>query len=170
MMLFMSLGAGLPNLHPALVHFPLALLPVAVALDLATLLLRRPTWLDRAAPVLYAMGALGAGAAFLAGEEAEEGLRGLQPAVASLIDEHSDWATRTLWIFVVVAVLRIGIFWYERRSSRGGPRALRYVVLLAAGAGLWLLAETADHGGALVYRHGVAVQPAGAAGPSEAPP
>ncbi|HUG44872.1 MAG TPA: DUF2231 domain-containing protein [Acidobacteriota bacterium] len=39
----------LPNLHPLVVNFPLALLPLALAFDLFSLLLRRHLWLDRAA-------------------------------------------------------------------------------------------------------------------------
>lgn len=35
----------LPNLHPAVVHLPLGLLPVAVLVDAGSLLLRNQQWL-----------------------------------------------------------------------------------------------------------------------------
>ncbi len=169
MILLMWLLPGLPNLHPALVHFPLAIFPAAVVFDLAALFLRRVAWLDRAATALYVLGAMGAGAAYLAGEEAEEGLHGLPAAVGVLIDQHSVWAARALWTIVALALLRLGLAWHERRRAVSGYRPLRYAVLVVAAAALWLLVETADRGGALVYRHGVAVQPAGAAEPPAIP-
>ncbi|MGH9751135.1 MAG: DUF2231 domain-containing protein, partial [Candidatus Polarisedimenticolia bacterium] len=52
--IFPSLGA-LPNLHAAVVHFPVALLVVAFAFDLGSFLLRRRVWIDRAAVALYVL-------------------------------------------------------------------------------------------------------------------
>jgi len=40
MTVFLAESAALPNLHPAFVHFPIALLPVAILLDLAGILIR----------------------------------------------------------------------------------------------------------------------------------
>lgn len=53
---------SLPNLHPAAVHFPLALLPAAVLFEALSLALRRrAAWAERAACGLYVASALGAG-------------------------------------------------------------------------------------------------------------
>ena len=51
---------ALPNLHPALVHFPIALLPMALLFEILGLTFRRQDWLERAAVSLYAAAALGA--------------------------------------------------------------------------------------------------------------
>ncbi|HZI93071.1 MAG TPA: DUF2231 domain-containing protein, partial [Patescibacteria group bacterium] len=152
---------NLPNLHPAVVHFPIALWLAAVLFDVACLMIRRHRWIDLTATSLYAMGALGAGAAYLAGEWAEDSLIDLPASLETLVEDHSDWAWWTLIVFAVVAALRLVIL----RVDRGvGHRltGVRWLVLLAALGGTWALVETADRGGALVYRHGVAVTPANA--------
>jgi uncharacterized membrane protein len=149
--------ASLPNLHPALVHFPLALLPIAVLLDLLSLLLRRRRWPDRAAAALYALGAIGAAAAYLSGDEAEDGLGRLPPPSLLLVADHADWAWRTLWIFAALASARIVLAWRARRDGAARVRVLRACLLAVAAGGLWSLVGTAERGGALVYRHGIAV-------------
>lgn len=148
---------SLPNLHPALVHFPIALLLTAIGFDLACLLMRRQVWLDLAAAALYTLGALGAGAAYLAGRQAADSVGRVSPAAEVLMTQHSDWAFYTLLAFAGIATLRIGIAWWGRSQTVIRVHRLRLLVLLAAVGGQWLLFETADRGGALVYRHGVAV-------------
>ena len=150
-------GTALPNLHPALVHFPIALLSAAVLFDAACLALRRQVWLDRAAAALYGLGALGAWAAFLAGGSAEEGLRDVAPPVEALIEQHEEWAERTLWSVAILALARVAFAWWQRREPEVRRLGARMGILALAGVAMWLMMQTADFGGALVYRHGVAV-------------
>lgn len=152
----------LPNLHPALVHFPIALLPVALAFDAVSLVpaVRRRRWLEVATPALYALTALAAWITTWSGQEAEESLPGLPRSVRHLIHEHEEWAERFLYTVAVVAVVRLALAWWasrEGRSDRAVTLALRGLVLAGGLGGLALLAATADHGGGLVYRAGVAV-------------
>ena len=155
-------ATSLPNLHAALVHFPLALLPLAAGFDLACLL-RRRAWLDRTATLLWTLGALVAWAALAAGKRAADGFSGVPPRVQPAIGEHSDWAHWTLYLFAVVAALRLALWWRDRGGDRPSALPLRSLVLLASLAGLWLLVETADRGGALVYEHGLGVRGTAAA-------
>jgi len=157
-------GTSLPNLHPAVVHFPVALFLTALLFDVACLLVRRARWLDPAAAALYALAAISAVVAYRAGRAAEDSLVGIAPAIEPLLAEHADWAWWTVWAFTTVAAVRVAIAWSDRHLLERGIVTARLAVLAAALAGAWLLFETAEHGGALVYRHGVAV--AGAAGPS----
>ena len=46
-----------PNLHPLVIHFPIALLIVAAFADLVDTLFARPRWLASAATTLFALGA-----------------------------------------------------------------------------------------------------------------
>jgi uncharacterized membrane protein len=149
----------LPNLHPLLVHFPIAFWAGAIVLDLACMLLRRSAWLDRAAATLYAFGAAGAGAAYLAGRKAEDSLVAVPATVQPLIAAHADWAWWTLLTLSGAAAVRLLVAWRGRTRDSLGSQAARSVVLLCAVAGAVLVAGTADRGGALVYRHGVAVTP-----------
>jgi uncharacterized membrane protein len=148
---------SLPNLHPAVVHFPIALLPAALLFDLVCLLRPTWTWLDRGAAALYVLAAAGAGAAFWAGDEAAESLGPLLPAAKAILEEHEDLARYSLIAISVLAVLRLALAWREHDRPRIGAGPLRWVLLLGGFAALALLATTADHGGSLVYRHGVAL-------------
>ncbi|MBI4916946.1 MAG: hypothetical protein HY825_13945 [Acidobacteria bacterium] len=150
-------STALPNLHPAFIHFPVALLITAVALDLVVVLFRRLTWLDRTAALLYVLGAIGSLAAYFSGRSAADSMRGLSgPAQAAMWD-HGDWALYTTAAFVVIAVLRGVVAWRESKSDRIRIGPLRAIVLIAALLGQGLVFETADRGGALVFRHSIAV-------------
>lgn len=160
---------ALPNLHAAVVHFPIALLPLALLADLASFLRQSRFGLERLATGLYALGALSAGIAFWAGHEAAAGLSDLPPAVHGHIAGHSDWALYTVWVFFGVAVVRIGVAWRERREPVRLLRPVKVLILITSIVGQWLLIGTADRGGALVYRYGVAVATVGAAASRDDP-
>ena len=149
---------SLPNLHPAVVRFPIALLSLAVGLDVLALLPRRPAWLDRAIAGLFLLGALAAGAAFLTGRAAEDGLKDLPPAVEPFVASHADAAR---WTAITFA-------WRRRHEAVLRPGALWIATFLGTVGGLALLLTTADRGGALVFRHGVAVTPPASVGPTAA--
>jgi uncharacterized membrane protein len=160
----MDAWGSLPNLHPAVVHFPIALLPAALLFDFVCLLRPTWTWLDRGAAALYALAAAAAGAAFWAGTEAAETLGPLAPAARALLDEHQDHARYSLIAMSVLAVLRLALAWREHDRPRIGGGPLRWILLFGGCGALALLATTADHGGSLVYRQGVAVQSSAAPG------
>jgi uncharacterized membrane protein len=160
---------SLPNLHPAVVHFPIAILPLAVLVDAAGLALRRRVRLDAAAVVLYGIGLGAAGAAYWAGRQAADSLVDLPPKAPALIGAHADWALYTLWTFAILAALRGGAAWVFRHRAGATPVAVRVALLVVALPGLGLLLGTADRGGALVYRHGIAVSAQVHAPPTSAP-
>ncbi|HUD72920.1 MAG TPA: DUF2231 domain-containing protein [Dongiaceae bacterium] len=164
-------SSGLPNLHPALVHFPLALAPAALLFDLLLLFAPRRSWLDRAATALWCLAAGGAFAAVRAGEAARAALAPLAPEVRSLLREHDRLGTNSLWTLAVIAVVRGLLTWRDLRIDVVPRDFLRFVLLAAGAGGLVLLAATADHGGRLVYQHAVAVTPQAApVTPAAAPP
>ena len=140
---------ALPNLHPALVHFPIALSGVALAFDLVALARRGLG--SGAAFVLWWLAAVGGLAAYLAGDAAADGLGMLAPAAERAIGLHSDSAWWTLLGLGAVALLRSVSF-----AGRGGRPVVWLGVVAGVGVQLLVL-RTADLGGALVYHHGVAV-------------
>lgn len=144
---------SLPNLHPALVHFPIALLPAAVLFDLLSHW-RERDWLAKAATVLYGLAALGAWAAYEAGEDAADSLGVLVPQIQLHVNEHSDFGHYTFWLLVALALVRIGLDFWDRDRQKKAPRIF---VLFVALGGVGLLFRTADLGGGLVYQHGLAV-------------
>lgn len=146
---------SLPNLHPAIIHFPIALLSVAVVADLLALVVRRQDWLYRAAALLWAFGGLGAWAAVEAGEDAAHSLSHLPPQVVEHLSTHSDWGHYTLYVVGPLVLLRLALAWWDRDFRQ---TALRVLHLVAGVVAVGMVFYTADLGGGLVYEHGVAVE------------
>ncbi len=144
--------SALPNLHPALIHLPLAAIPLALLLD-GVAVATRALWLDRAAVLLWLTGALGAAAAVLSGRDAADGLAAIPAEAEALLGAHSDLAHQVLFALLAFAAVR------AVPTLRGAaPRSPARVGLLLVGAGLQVpLVIAADRGGSLVYDHGVAV-------------
>lgn len=160
-------ATALPNLHPAVVHFPIACLPLALAFEAAGLALRRQRWPTPAATTLYIVGALSAWLALWAGEQAADGLVGVPATAQPRIGEHSDWAHYALYSMIAIAAIRLFI---QLRPGLSDHRGARLGVLVLGFVALGLLGKTADLGGSLVYEHGLAVKPAAqASGPVEVP-
>jgi uncharacterized membrane protein len=142
-----------PNIHPLLVHFPIALLYAAVVVDLVGFACWCNKPLRQAATLLYALGAIGAIAAYLTGHAASQSI--WLPGMAEpVLKEHWDWAWRTVWFFPIVTAGRLVLL----RSTRREPAVALVIALALVGlVGMGLLLETGDRGGRLVYQHGVGI-------------
>ena len=140
-----------PNIHPLLVHFPLALLIAAAAVDIMSLTFRRNKPLRESATLLYVLGTMAAAATYVTGRAAAQAI--WLPGMAEpVLGEHWDWALRTVWFFTIVTVLRLVFLRPSRRDP--GPTIVA-AFALAGLMGIGLLIETGDRGGRLVYQHGV---------------
>ena len=146
-----------PSLHVMVVHFPIAFIAFAPLLDIACLVFRDRVWLDRAAAAMYLLGTLGAGAAYLLGEEAAEAIQTISPAAESVLADHEAQAVITLVVLAVATLIRLMVTWLGRDDRRIKIGIFRLLALPAAIAALAMLALTADLGGQLVYHHGVGV-------------
>lgn len=146
---------SLPNLHPAIVHFPIALATVALLFDVAGPFLKKHDWLDRAAASLWILAGIGAFFAMETGENAADSLRNVPPQADPAIARHSDFAHWAAYLLLAFALLRLGATIWDPKRQR---RAARFFLLLPELALVGLVFYTADLGGTLVYQHGVAVQ------------
>ena len=135
------------ELHPALVHFPLVLLPLSAAIDLIAGPLGKREWHPLAFAILIA-GTFSAIGALVSGNDAAASHR-RDSAMAHLIERHEDWATASLFLFLIIALGRLP-FQLRRRD----PRIWAVAALLASTV-LWIAAY---FGGELVYDHGVGVR------------
>ncbi len=141
-----------PNVHPLIVHFPIAWWIAAVIVDLIAVVLPRTAWAATTASTLYPAGALSAIVAYLTGRQAAATV--LTPGMAHpLITEHSNWALGTTVAFVLVATLRL----YVNLNWPQGRRWMRTALAAAALAALAGLFETSERGARLVYEQGVGV-------------
>ncbi len=140
-----------PNIHPLLVHFPIALLCAAAAVDVVAWAFRRNGTLRQVATLLYVLGTCGAVAAYVTGRAASQIIwfPGMAQAV---LREHWDWALRTVWFFGIVTVARLV---FLRPSRRDPSPSIVATFALVGLVGIGLLIETGDRGGRLVFQQGV---------------
>jgi uncharacterized membrane protein len=145
----------LQQIHPALVHLPLTLLPLAVAADLAGQISDNSKLCDfgQKAIGLASLSALDAAASGLvAGEEVNA-----EGASRDMLMAH-----RNLNFVATVVTMSMAVW----RSGQRRPNAL----YLGAGlAGVGVVAYTAYLGGKLVYDKGIGVEPAKGVFRSDAP-
>ncbi len=155
------------NVHPLIVHLPIALLVIAVVADFLGLVLKRFTWIKPAALWLYVFGALGTVAAYFSGKEAAESVSFPAPAYP-VVSIHADLALYTMLFFSIYALIRLFLAWkkYDQKT------AISIVLFAVAAGGLGLVQQTAERGGELVFRYGVGTKaqlaPVKAATPVEA--
>lgn len=137
-------------LHPALVHVPVALLPVAFLLELAGLALKKK-YLSLVAWWNQVIGTLGVGLAIYSGLRAEKTAR-FSATARQTLESHEQVA------FVVGAVFGLLLLW--RLGTRGNlPERLRWLYMLVYACGVGALLAAAWYGGELVFGHGIGVNP-----------
>ena len=172
----------LAELHPILVHFPLALLIASVALDIASVWIRR-LGLSQAATWCLVLGAPGAGLALLSGWISERGIEATAPP--QLLHLHKVFAVLATLIFGTLLFVRLVWLLPQLMGAFGAmvpraqpalvgaqqrlravlpglaapqpSRALLATYIVFSLVGLALLAVTGYLGGALVYDHGVGI-------------
>lgn len=148
----MELARFIGFLHPALVHFPLVLLLVSVALE-AIGYFRRDARLTWAAQGALLLGTVATLFAFVAGNFAEIwAARDGIPQDA--MENHELLATITSWLFVFLAAGRLFLGMGQNRRGMA-------VYLVCAFLGCMLLGLTGHRGAMLVYEHGAGVHAMG---------
>ncbi len=141
----------IPNIHPFVVHFPIALLVVAVLFDAARLFFKGESWLQKTVLALYTTGSAGLIAAFWSGRQAVDTVSVTGDAIP-VVTSHEDWALYTLIYFFVFTVIRFVTWWKNLEKGVVLP-----LLILVAFGGTGMLWYTGELGAKLVYKHGVAV-------------
>ncbi|MDF2772309.1 MAG: hypothetical protein K0S86_1803 [Geminicoccaceae bacterium] len=134
-------------LHPQVVHFVVALLIVGVLFRVVALT-GRLEWTGPAATTLLVIGGAATWLAVESGDAAHGPAERI-PGVRDAVEEHEEWGERTRNLFLGVAGLEL----LALVLRGGGARLVRTVSGLAGLAGIYVLYEAAEHGGALVYSY-----------------
>jgi len=142
-----------PNVHPLIVHFPIALLFLAGLMDITGLILKDRSFFSTASVSIYVLGGLSTLAAFLAGRAAADSVF-LPVDANALLTEHADLGEYTFYFFGVFALIRLVIHFTNFRDKMIVRSGMTLLGLL----GLGLLTITATRGSELVYRYGVGVE------------
>jgi uncharacterized membrane protein len=135
--------------HPAVVHFPIALLSTGFLLAcLPPLVHERRVGVESAFRILLYLGTLSAWLAFFLGHLAEDTAPHVAAAWQTLHD-HEMLATRTVWLFTALSAARV---WLDRKKT---SKRLEWAFLA-----LWLfsvggLFATGWFGGQLVTKYNV---------------
>ncbi|MGR9086277.1 MAG: DUF2231 domain-containing protein [Gammaproteobacteria bacterium] len=141
--------AAMDNIHPLLVHFPIAFLSGFFFVDLAGTWANKDGWRKVASWFLY-LGTMAAAMAVLAGFWAAESVAHGEN-VHDIMEMHEQYGIVVLSLASVLSVWR----WAGGGSIRGGANTL--FLMLSAGM-CAAMALGADLGGLMVYKYGVAVK------------
>ncbi|MGR8941577.1 MAG: DUF2231 domain-containing protein [Gammaproteobacteria bacterium] len=140
--------AAMQNIHPLLVHFPIAFLSAFFVLDLAGTVFAKPSWRAVAGWLLY-LGAVAsiftATAGFIASESVPHG-----SDVHDIMENHEHFGI----VVVILALLLSAWRLFKRGVIEGAANSL-FLIVSAIMCGIMMLG--ADLGGLMVYRHGVGV-------------
>ncbi len=159
------------QLHPVVDHFSVALLFVAVLIDLVASAAPNRIWLRYTALTLMILGALAAGGSFATGDmEADRIWNALGQPAREVLKRHSELGEYLAITFGILALWRILI---QAFGFMAGSRAIYLIVAVLAIA---TLGYSAHLGGELVYDYGAgtalmasAPVPSEAASPASAP-
>jgi uncharacterized membrane protein len=132
----------LQNIHPLVVHFPIALLFAAALTYWLGFVARRESWHWTALWMLV-LGVLGAAAAAITGLYAVPGVM-LAPSVKTALLAYHKWIM--IAVLILSGALALWAIAARPMPVRGRGAFLAMLVLVAA-----LIAKGADYGGRMVY-------------------
>lgn len=128
------------------VHFPIALILAALLADLLGLVLKKPQ-LHKTALFLLITGTLGAIAAYLTGDLAEENIQHTK-IIHQYVEEHEHWAFFAMWGCIISTIFRLVIIFLDRFYG-----IMKYVSIVLVGICVILISIAGYFGGELVYTH-----------------
>jgi uncharacterized membrane protein len=152
--------AAMDNIHPLLVHFPIAFFTAFVVFELLGNFFKKPQWRYLASWLLY-LGTITAVFTVLAGLFAAETVEHGED-VHNIMETHEQ---------IGIAVLSLGLFLSAWRLKQwGGQSSGTNTLFLTLVALLCVLVSLgADLGGLMVYQYGVSVKPSAVISDSNVP-
>lgn len=146
----------LGQIHPLVIHFPIALLLLYVALEISGIIFNKEEIL-RGAYVILILGVIASLVAVLTGNQAEElaerTISSQFKFPEEILENHEWYATLTVWYFVFVLILRTFLVVKKKFIGR-----IRYIFIIFALVGVIWIYLTATVGGDLVYKYGLGTE------------
>ncbi|NOX65286.1 MAG: hypothetical protein GXO85_05675 [Chlorobi bacterium] len=141
----------LAQYHPLLVHFPIVLFVLYFVFESSGIIFDKE-YLLKSAVIILVLGVAGALEAVLTGNQAAQLLDAqglLTQDINKIIEAHEDWATITLWYYVIVLALRVFLTVNKKFVGK-----LRYIFVVLSLVGIFFIYKTGEYGGKLVYEYG----------------
>ena len=142
----------LAQFHPKIIHFPIAFLIVYLLLELLGAIFKKD-FFSKTAHLFLFFGVLGALAAVLTGNQAEDAFEGWNKTTSAILDIHSTYANITLWYFTALLLIRTFLVLRKKFNN-----LFRYIFCILAIVGAYFIYQTGEHGGQMVFKYGVGTQ------------
>jgi uncharacterized membrane protein len=139
----------LAEFHPRVVHFPIALLLTYILFEGLGAITKKEFLLKGAHLILF-LGVIAAFVAIQTGERAEEAFDYWNKEASALMEEHENYANITIWYFAALLVLRTFLVFKKKFTD-----VFKYTFVVLALIGGYFVFQTGDHGGRMVYEHGI---------------
>lgn len=141
----------MPNIHPMLIHFPIALIITTFVIDILGIALKNKS-LIKAGTVTTAGAFLGAIIAVISGVAVEDSV--WMPGVAhEILETHELFGFIALSLIAIIAIIRFAM----RDKLEGG---LKWLMVILGAISTAVIIYGAHQGGVMVFTHGAAVEAA----------
>jgi len=142
----------LGDIHPKVVHFPVALLTTYSLLEIVGIIFKKE-FISKSALLILCLGVVTAFFAVLTGNQASADFNFWTDDSSALLGEHQNYATYLLWFAVLVCGIRIFVILKKMFSG-----ITKYLFILFALMILFLVYQTGMHGGDLVKKYGIGTE------------
>lgn len=142
----------LADIHPKVVHFPIALFTTYAVLEIVGILLNKE-FLIKSALLLLCIGVVTSFFAVLTGNQAVTDFTLWNEQSSALLNDHQTSATYLLWFALFTCVSRI-IFVLKKKMSG----SIKYLFVLFALVLIFLVYNTGNYGGDLVKKFGIGTE------------
>jgi len=137
------------DLHPILVHVPVAVIPLSALFGLWLILSRRNPGIRTAFRVCLVVAALFAIMAVMSGDRAEDHVEDVVPH--DLLEEHEEFGILTLWLILIATAIELASLIPKLKPRAFPLSSLAFVVTLAA---VVTVVFAGPRGAEMVYRYG----------------
>ena len=142
----------LAEIHPKVVHFPIALLTTYSLLEIVGIVFKKE-FISKSALLVLCLGVVTAFFAVLTGNQASTNFNFWTDESNALLGEHQTYATYLFWFSVIVCGFRIFVVLKKRFFG-----FTKYIFILLALMIMFLVYQTGMHGGDLVKKYGIGTE------------
>jgi uncharacterized membrane protein len=141
----------LTNIHPMIVHFPIALVIFGFIAELTGFATRKELF-GKMASYLVIAGAIGVIAAYISGNAAGDSIEEAG-ALGAAMELHEEAAKIAMIISAIAGSLKLGLLLIKKYET-----VFKFASAIAVMASVIAISITGHYGGELVYKHAAGVQ------------